>query len=183
MKQKEKDTTGKKSVMNCNNNIFRESESTEKLFPTRKNFHQEFANKKKDIKIHSIKTFAIKYNSNETNNLLKNKQSKYEYASSNNRVKQISGAPSEYTKKLNDKKLLMPCEVEDMYQRKYKRIISVNKSLNTGERVFSEFVLRDKSPPRTLNSYKSSSHFYSYAKDNIGNLLEYKYGPRFKKEV
>jgi hypothetical protein len=181
MKQKEQEIRGKKS--NVNYNIFKESESTAKLFPTRKNFHEEFAKKKKDNKIHSIKTFAIKYNSSETGNLLKNKPCKTINMSPINKTKPISRAPSEYTKKLNDKKLLMPCEVEDIYHQKYKRTISVNKSLNTGERIFSEFVLRDKSQQRTLTTNKSSSHFYPTAKDNIGQLLEYKYGPRFKKEV
>ena len=98
------------------------------------------------------------------------------------RVKPI-GAPSNQTKKLNDKKMLMPCEVEEMYNSRYKRTNSLTKSYNTAERVFSEYVLKDKKELKTLTPNKSSSNFYPNAKDNLGELLEYKYGPRFRNDV
>ncbi len=77
----------------------------------------------------------------------------------------------------------MPCEVEDMYNSKYKRTNSLTKSYNTAERIFSEYLLKDKKELKTLTTTKSSVNFFPNAKDNLGELLEYKYGPRFRNEV
>ncbi len=84
----------------------------------------------------------------------------------------------------------MPCELEEMYDKKFKRTKSVNKLHNTASRVFTEFILeeniRKDHQQDILKNYKSlarANKTPSYAKDNIGELISYRDGPKFRNEV
>jgi hypothetical protein len=84
----------------------------------------------------------------------------------------------------------MPSELEEMYEKKFKRTKSVNKIINTASRVFTEYILEDNIPKDSrMDVQKNYKRFVratrtpSYAQDNISELISYRDGPKFRKEV
>lgn len=77
----------------------------------------------------------------------------------------------------------MPCELEDLNLRKFKRTQSVNKLPNTAIRVFTEYVLEtNNNTPKTIN-HKNNPDLPIYARDNLSDILHYVDGPKFRSEV
>jgi hypothetical protein len=84
----------------------------------------------------------------------------------------------------------MPSELEEMYEKKFKRTKSVNKIINTASRVFTEYILEENNPKDShmdnQKNYKRlvrATRTPSYAKDNISELISYRDGPKFRNEV
>lgn len=134
-----------------------------------------------------MKVFPTKLLQNAVGNLLKQSDAldlKYSDAQPK-KVNTGLGKPSAELKKINDKKQLLPFEIEEMYQNKFRRNKSCHKSLNTGERVFTEYVLTQRegssdmmSPNRRMEVKKNRN-----LRDSLSELISYKYGPNFKQEV
>ena len=150
-------------------------------------FHEEhaIAKSKKLNTVRSIKTFPNKLYNPSVPNLFKNKKTENNYLPIN-KIKPVLGRPSDEIKKINDKKNLLPFEIEEMYDRKFSRTKSYLKLGKTAERVFPEMVIEETSKNqgfKTLTPAKSSLRLIPAARDNLGELIEYKYGPTFRKDV
>jgi hypothetical protein len=92
------------------------------------------------------------------------------------------GKPSDLLIKINNKKDLLPFEIEEMYKKKYRRNKSNQKEINTAERIFTEYVLTDRKEISKLNRTPSKAK-YPNSIDNLNELITYRYGPNFRNEV
>jgi hypothetical protein len=85
-------------------------------------------------------------------------------------------------KKINNKKGLLPFEIEEMHDVKIKRNLSKLNTCNTAEKIFTEYVLKDNYMNKGLTRVPSKN-FYPCSVDNLDELITYKYGPDFRNEV
>lgn len=101
--------------------------------------------------------------------------------------------PSPVMKQMNDKKFLLPSD----YGMKYNvnlRGERPKSSLNTAQRVFTEYVLTNQNYNYNTeyltdnenthsNTKKTSSYFSNKREDSISNLISYKFAPEYREEV
>jgi len=88
--------------------------------------------------------------------------------------------PSEELIRFNNKKDLLPFEIEEYYKKNYKRNKSHHNEFKTSDRIFTEYVLSRKTKKLKKSS---SSNKYPYSIGHINELITYKDGPNFRKEV
>jgi len=100
--------------------------------------------------------------------------------------------PSPGITQMNDKRYLLPSDYEYKYNVN-KRGERPKSSLNTAQRVFTEYVLTNTNNYNTENLTendlttshykKTSSYFSNRPIDSIGNVITYQYAPEYRDQV
>ncbi len=78
---------------------------------------------------------------------------------------------------------MLPCEIEDIYNIKFKRNKSYN-NLNTKDRIFSDYLINERNSTKiSLKKTPSTRKFFPYAQDNVGEIINYKFALNYRIEV
>jgi len=99
--------------------------------------------------------------------------------------------PSPVIRKINDRKFFLPSDYETKYNV-HLRIKRPKSNINTGQRVFTEYVLTNNNlntdnlmdNENTNSNFKKNTSYFSYKPiDSICNLISYKYAPKYREQV
>jgi hypothetical protein len=178
----------KKPFLQQSQNIFQEH-NPEPEKHKRKIFPEMMKRKCPDMKIPSVKIYPYKLQSQLVKNILTGKDQLNDYSSEFKGIKINPGlkSPSAAIKEQNDKKLLMPCEYEQMYGKKFKRTKSTHL-MKTSDRLFTSGnfdTFEDTENFNSLNRKTKSKEKMHYPGevDHMGDLIGYKYALKFRSEV
>ncbi len=179
-----------RSRINSKCNAFAESKNDDQ-HKSKKLFTNSTYRKSEEMQIKARKVFPKSYIGNDVKNMIKEKTALDKEDPPLRTLRKIGptlGKPSETLLKFNNKQLV-PFETGG--NKMMRRNLSCSKDLNTSKRIFTEQNNNSKynktNNTNNVNRAMSARYKAGYnsecSKDNLNELITYRYGPSFRDEV